>query len=346
MQSWTRSRRGSLQPAHAGYWYQDIATAYELVRALVERYERVIVDRKLVADDRFDDLEVVTADGHRIRRQFKSSKDRQRRLALKDLTDAGSTLRRDRLVLTHVRAVGAPADEYRLCATWQPPDEGDELAALLEPLTTAPTISGWASRLYRLPGERLWPAGGEFVWSSVLPDIEDPDFSREQVLAFCERFVVELALPAASEELARPGPLEQALIQELAWRVGIGRYPNHDRTPTDVAALAISLANLARTLEAALTPADVERELAIRTTSAASLRRSPSTTRFSRTGPHSAAPSVTARRAAATSSWSASRAQESRGSSRASPTSWVRPGRSLPGTTAISSPATRWSNGE
>lgn len=32
MSSW----RGSLQPAHRGYQYQDIATAYELVLALVE----------------------------------------------------------------------------------------------------------------------------------------------------------------------------------------------------------------------------------------------------------------------------------------------------------------------
>jgi hypothetical protein len=32
------SRRGSLQPAHSGYRYQDIATAYELVRALVELF--------------------------------------------------------------------------------------------------------------------------------------------------------------------------------------------------------------------------------------------------------------------------------------------------------------------
>ena len=44
MSSW----RGSLQPAHRGYQYQDIATAYELVLALVERYESVIVDRKQV----------------------------------------------------------------------------------------------------------------------------------------------------------------------------------------------------------------------------------------------------------------------------------------------------------
>ena len=151
------SRRGSLQPAHRGYQYQDIATAYELVLALVERYESVIVDRKQVLDDRIDDLEIVTASRRRIRRQFKSSGDPGRRLAVSDFTGIRSSLRIGRLVLTHARLGAAPADEYRLCATWQFPD--DELADLLEPLAASPTIAGWASELYRIPGERLWPAG-------------------------------------------------------------------------------------------------------------------------------------------------------------------------------------------
>ena len=52
-------RRGDLRPAHRGYRYQDLAAAYMFVRAMVERYDRVIVDRKQVEDDRVDDLEVV-----------------------------------------------------------------------------------------------------------------------------------------------------------------------------------------------------------------------------------------------------------------------------------------------
>jgi hypothetical protein len=55
------TRRGNLQPAHRGYRYQDIATAYMLVRGVVERYDAVIVDRKQVDDDRIDDLEVRAA---------------------------------------------------------------------------------------------------------------------------------------------------------------------------------------------------------------------------------------------------------------------------------------------
>src|SRR5438128_931239 len=116
--------RGNLQPAHRGYRYQDIATAYVLVRSLIERFDRVLVDRKQVADDRIDDLEIA-ARGVVVRRQFKSSEDPNRPIGSADFTGADSTLRIDRLVLTYVRAGESPAHEYRLCATWQPPAQDD-----------------------------------------------------------------------------------------------------------------------------------------------------------------------------------------------------------------------------
>jgi hypothetical protein len=257
-------RRGNLQPAHRGYRYQDIATAYVLVRGVVERYDEVIVDRKQVKDDRIDDLEV-RAGGRRVRRQFKSSLDATRPLSENDFVASTSSLRIDRLVLTHVRAGMTPADESRLCATWAPPVANDPLAKLLEPVTAAPTLEGWPALQFRLRGDAIWPLGGAPIWAPLAEFVAPgTEFGRAEVLAFCERFVIELGLPVASTELTIPGPLERALIEDLTTRVGIGRYPNHGRAPADVAALAISLANLARTQEAALTPADVERELEIR----------------------------------------------------------------------------------
>jgi hypothetical protein len=230
------ARRGNLQPAHRGYLYQDISAAYILVRAVVERYEEVIVDRKQVADDRIDDLEVAAA-GRRVRRQFKSSHDAQRRLTTNDFIAVDSSIRIDRLVLTYVRAGPRPADEYRVCATWQPPDSEDALSELLEP-----------------------------VWGPLVPFRQSgAEFGRDDFIAFCMRFVIELSLPTASTNLTEPGPLEHAIVDELAEHIGIGRYPNHGRLPSDVAALGVSLATLARSQGRALSPADVERELAIRT---------------------------------------------------------------------------------
>lgn len=258
------ARRGNLQPAHRGYRYQDIATAYILVRGLVDRYDEVIVDRKQVLDDRIDDLEVRAA-GRRVRRQFKSSQDAMRPLAEVDFTASSSTLRIDRLVLTHVRAGTMPADEYRLCATWAPPLSDDPLTTLLVPVMVEPTLSGWSAHYFRLSGEAIWPVDEAPIWAPLTEyAVPGAEFGRAEFLAFCERFIIELTLPVASTELTAPGPLERALVEELAEGVGIARYPNSGREPTDVAALAISLANLARTQEASLTPADIERELEIR----------------------------------------------------------------------------------
>lgn len=257
-------RRASLQPAHRGYRYQDIATAYVLIRGLAERYDEIIVDRKLVEDDRIDDLEV-RAGGRRIRRQFKSSEDATRPLAERDFTALRSSLRIDRLVLSYVREGGTPADEYRLCTTWASPAPDDQLAKLLVPVTATPTLANWQSSYFQLSGEAIWPADGAPIWSPLTAyATPGAEFSRPELLAFCERFVIELGLPIASTELAAPGPLERALIEELAARIGIGLYPNHGRAPADVAALAISLANLARMQAASLSPPDIERELEIR----------------------------------------------------------------------------------
>lgn len=81
---------------------------------LADSYDKVIVDKKQVDDDRIDDLEIII-DGKRIRRQFKSSQNTARTIEESDFTGPDSSLRIDRLVLTQKQETGAT---YRLCATW------------------------------------------------------------------------------------------------------------------------------------------------------------------------------------------------------------------------------------
>ena len=64
-------QRGNLKPAHTGYRYQDIATAYYLIGAIIGRCDSVTVDKKQVEDDRLDDLEV-SVTGLVYRKQIKS----------------------------------------------------------------------------------------------------------------------------------------------------------------------------------------------------------------------------------------------------------------------------------
>lgn len=258
--------RGSpLSAAHRGYAYQDLVTAYLLVRSLVERFEAVVVDRKVVDDDRFDDIEV-TAAGTRIRRQLKSSEDASNALSFSDFNAARSSLRFDRLVNTLTAEGTQAADEYRLSATWQPPASTDPLASLLVSSTDSGTFAGFGTRTFRLDVNAVWPQCGQPVFTPLQQTPEGTRaLSREEIVRFCERFVIEVSLPPASLDLNAPGPLERLLLTLLSDWVGVGRYPNADRRVEDVAARAIYVAAMARTAGDTLRPSDVALGLNLRT---------------------------------------------------------------------------------
>ncbi|MBS0368619.1 MAG: ATP-binding protein [Proteobacteria bacterium] len=258
-------RGGALGAAHRGYAYQDLVAAYLLVRALVERFESVVVDRKAVDDDRFDDIEV-TASGARIRRQLKSSADPSAALSLSDFNSARSSLRFDRLVNTMTAEGTRAADEYRLSVTWQPPATTDGLAGLLVASSDSGTFSGFATQTFRLDISTLWPDGGQPALAPLrVAPAGSKVLSRDEVMRFCERFVIEVSLPPASLDLTAPGTLERLLLGLMSDQVGIGRYPNHDRDVVDAVALAIYVASTARTAGDTLRPAEVAQRLQLRT---------------------------------------------------------------------------------
>ena len=257
----TASRGSSLSAAHKGYAYQDIAAAYLLVRSLVERFESMVVDRKVVDDDCFDDIEINAA-GIRTRRQLKFSENVSVALSFSDFNRKNSPLRFDRLVNTFIGEGKKAADEYRLSATRHPPVPTDKLAGLIISSPDVGTFDGFATRTFRLDVNRVWPQGGKPVFS---PLQQAKTLRREAVVRFCERFVIEVSLPPASLDLNVPGSLECLLLALLSDSVGVGRYPNDGRSIEDVAARAINLASMARTAGATLYPSDVESKLGLRT---------------------------------------------------------------------------------
>ena len=254
---------GALSAAHRGYAYQDLFTAYLLVQGLVAGFEQIVIDKKVVNDDRFDDVET-RIDGRRLRRQVKSSQRSDRRLTFDDFNDVKSTLRFDRLVRTFVNESADQAEEYRLCATWGAPE--DQLAHLLQPLDASGTFDGCTTTLMKLDASRLWTKDGDLVFPNAQQaPATASDLCREDVLQFCERFVIEVGLPQASLDLESPGALERLVLDVLESGIGIGRYPNDARRVEDVAALAVYVALTARTAGETLTKAELIRRLDIRT---------------------------------------------------------------------------------
>ena len=218
-------RAGSLAAAHRGYAYQDLVTAYLLNCCLVQRYEAVVVDRKAVDDDRFDDIEI-TASGRRTRRQIKSSAHADRALCFADFNANDSSLRFDRLVNTFTAQDLAQADQYRLSATWALPAASDPIAPLLLPVEVEGTFATYTTKTFRLDAARVWPEQGPPVFECLRhTQAGTRPLARDEVLRFCERFVVELALPPASLDLDVPGALERQLLSALTEPHRVSRRP-------------------------------------------------------------------------------------------------------------------------
>lgn len=247
---------GGLGAAHQGYIYQDQATSYFFASSLLERYAGVTVDRKMVADDRFDDL-AVQHNARHVRRQFKSSDNAGLALDLKDLLTVRRKLRIDDLVRSYKRAGVGAADEYRLCATWLTPAD-PELLRLLEPVKAELSFPGHPSKTFRFRADLIWPDGGT---SLRRPLREASDITRQEFLDFSQRFIIELECPLASCDFSNPGQLESLLLNLLTDSIDIGRYPNQNRTAVDVAALLQQFAARTRAAGRTVAPADVEREL-------------------------------------------------------------------------------------
>ncbi|MBL9192879.1 MAG: hypothetical protein JNJ82_11045 [Opitutaceae bacterium] len=241
----------SLAPAHKGYLYQDIATAYFLAVSLVEPVRSTTIDAKFNPDDRFDDLLVTRGDGERVRRQFKHSESLHP-FARSHLSSESHDLRLDQLIRSwQADPPTVRAKEYRVCATWRRPATTDDRRLLIP--ANVPGSFGATSRCYHLAVDFIWPPRG----APILKCLQRT--KRADFVAFAKRFVLELECPAASLDLDRPGPMEQRLLSVLADRVGFGRFPNHRRAPIDAAATLILLAYKVRGFDPANSTLSPER---------------------------------------------------------------------------------------
>tara|TARA_R110001606_G_scaffold399177_1_gene581332 strand:+ start:11612 stop:17665 length:6054 start_codon:yes stop_codon:yes gene_type:complete len=244
-----------LTPAHQGYRYQDIFTAYFFMRCLSERYESISVDKKRFEGDIFDDLHIQKGP-IATHYQVKSSRNESKQFHHSQLLRKSSDIRIDLLFDSFLQS-GSNEDLYILCATWLAPEDRN----YLREDRTLKSINSTSSISFKLDANVIWPINAVPIWEPL----QNEKYDRLNFIDFCDAFTIELALPISSETLIEPSILEQELINLVKHKVGVGSYPNQDRDPVDFSALAISLANLARTQNATHTPTSIELELGLRT---------------------------------------------------------------------------------
>ncbi len=144
-----------LAAAHYEYNHQDCITAYALGSLLLPRTgnKNVIVDKKAVDNDRFDDSEIVGAIRRRV--QIKSHEVSNRQLQLIDFTTGQISFRIDDAINSFTRDPN-PAEEYRLFTTFGSPEAN--LLPFLNPAPKiSPLLSGLTTQRFKLNSAAIWP---------------------------------------------------------------------------------------------------------------------------------------------------------------------------------------------
>ncbi|WP_037624146.1 AAA family ATPase [Streptomyces aureus] len=276
-----------LTAAHRGYEYQDLMEAGRIVDLLLGGIARVHVDEKLVTDDRFDDLTVITTDGSRERTQFKHS-DEESPLAYTTFTSDARGLRLDRLAAAAVAdrdgpGAGATAHRLRVVMRDAPPED-DVLNAVMVPASSGdlPFLAGMNTTLLRFDAEALLrgfdlPARGRRKAGNIFEFLTSGDKAvpRENLEWLCEHLVVEVNAPAMTTDLLRPGPAEELLLQRVHGELGAGIYPNQGRSPVDVAEALIRTVRSARQRGTDVTPRELLRQAQLRSDLGALVRANP-----------------------------------------------------------------------
>lgn len=247
---------GSLTGAHAGYHYQDLVTAIVLARSMVEPVEKVIADHKIHPADAFDDIHLYRERGSPWHAQIKHSDSPRRELLWRDFSSGD--LRIDRLVKSHV-AHNEQEGSYCCVLTTRLTPSDPRLLGLLKSDRSGSMAPFLGGRTLRFDIEKVWPRGGV----PTFPSLSRNSVTYEQTKAFCDSVSFEVETSRASFDLMAPGPLEKVLLGFAETRLGIGTYPHQFRTPEEVVAKLVFLANAARHAHGTLKPADVIHQLGL-----------------------------------------------------------------------------------
>ena len=246
-----------------------------MVDVLLGPIRQIVVDQKLHDIDCFDDLATIDAHGIREGIQVKYKDRSNSPLGLSEFTGGQSRLALDKLIRSAAKDRRLPSEEseyrsYRVFSNHSAPVD-PELNKRLRPADPdpGPLFPSLATVRFRFESEGLWPQqtvgrsgqGDPFTFLKQGPRAID----RADLDWLCERLVVEVQGPSSSGDLARPDGLESLLLSRLASEVGVGRYPNTNRTVEDFAQRMVSVARNARQGRSQITKVDLVQRTQLRT---------------------------------------------------------------------------------
>lgn len=252
-----------LDTAHEGYEYQDYLTvAFALREVLLKSRIKMIIDRKTVANDKFDDLKLLRGDFIDCYQIKYSDSEHSHKLTQYDLSNGNS---HDTSLSGLFKSWKNLSAEYRnvrltLCVAWDVPTADD---AIWEVITEC-TDSGFIvpSKRFLINVNALWPEGGEPLKNWVKFRKEMKAVIREEFVQFCENFSIETELPKASLDLSCPGNLE-VILQNLSKKLGIGIFPNQSLNSEDIIFRLASIVKSARALGKSINTGNLPQQIGL-----------------------------------------------------------------------------------
>ncbi len=243
----------SLNAAHDGYTYQDLLISYYILKDILDGNRESIysIDKKhtrgkyisieKVKDgnskeknipDRFDDFVIQRSSGIE-RKQIKYSNEANNRKLIKnDFANDSKGLALYELYRSWSELKDT-TKEFRLCLAWNNPVDGD-IISILKKVNINSSFNEFKTIIYKIDIDKLWEKDSlpSSTWSNFRRFIEDYQTDRNIFSNFCDDLIIELELPKASLDFENPNNLEMILIEQSK-RLGIGVYPNDNRTITD-----------------------------------------------------------------------------------------------------------------
>lgn len=250
----------TLKYAHRGYEYQDLLVAARLVDVMLETVDGACVEKKWSDHDIFDDLTTLDSAGSWECVQFKYTSKTRQALTLARFTNEKSRLYMGKIIKSALadrdeQDTQAGVISYRLIMRDTCPKD-EQLLSILRPASPdpGPFLSGMKTVRRRFRAETLRDMIPLPSNLSSHPDLE----------WVCDRLIVELDSPEASLDLTSPGPAEILLLNRVQQEVGVGIYPNAERSVVDVAARLVDSARAARQGLVELTRSELFRKTELR----------------------------------------------------------------------------------
>lgn len=238
-------------------------------------------DNALYPGDMFDDLVIRGTSGVTARVQVKHhSQEPDRPLPLSSFTTDSRSLRLDKLVACvkeeRRRRQNREGAQLRIVFRDRAPTD-QRLARILRPPVRdpGPFTSGMQTTRFTFSPEAIWQWSLQADSPRALDFLRDESSTLADLEALRDLVVIEVGAPTASLNLSDPGPAEQLLVERIRADIGIGCYPNAERSSVDVAAQLLAHSVSARVTGNPLTADSLARQIGLRTDLGAVARAHP-----------------------------------------------------------------------